>query len=122
MSSGRPLLEDEMFLAKLAKIEVDLMALEFTELRAIASVADGGAPGPESSILKIRGTEIQQALSELSVEVCGYYAHAINSGEPIGNDYACDVSVQYLYGRAATIFGGSNEVQKNIIAKMVLGL
>lgn len=122
LSGGQPLLEDAFFKAKLARIEVDLMALEYTELRAIASVVDGGAPGPESSILKIRGTEIQQALSELSMEVCGYYAHALNMGEPIGNDYAWDVAAKYLYGRASTIFGGSNEVQKNIIAKLVLGL
>ena len=122
LSGGQPLLEDAFFKAKLARIEVDLMALEYTELRAIASVVDGGAPGPESSILKIRGTEIQQALSELSMEVCGYYAHALNTGEPIGNDYAWDVAAKYLYGRASTIFGGSNEVQKNIIAKLVLGL
>jgi len=120
MSGGVPLLEDEMFRTRLARIEVDLMALEYTELRAIASVADGGAPGPESSILKIRGTEIQQAISELSVEACGYYAHAL--GDAIGNDYAAGVSTKYLYGRASTIYGGSNEVQKNIIAKMVLGL
>lgn len=120
LSGGRPLIEDEMFCAKLARVEVDLMALEYTELRAIASVADGGAPGPESSILKIRGTEIQQALAELSVEACGYYAHALGSG--IGNDYAAPISTKYLYGRASTIYGGSNEVQKNIIAKMVLGL
>lgn len=122
MSGGRPLIEDPVFCAKLAKIEVDLMALEFTELRAIASLASGAAPGPESSILKIRGTEIQQALSELSVEVCGHYAHALNVGSPIGNDYAWSVSAKYLYGRASTIYGGSNEVQKNIIAKSVLGL
>ncbi|MBA53340.1 MAG: pimeloyl-CoA dehydrogenase large subunit [Pseudomonadales bacterium] len=120
MSGGKPLIEDEMFCAKLAQIEVDLMALEYTELRAIANAAVGGAPGPESSILKIRGTEIQQAVSELAVEACGYYAHALTPG--IGNDYASPVSTKYLYGRASTIYGGSNEVQKNIIAKMVLGL
>ncbi|AUM11664.1 acyl-CoA dehydrogenase family protein [Ketobacter alkanivorans] len=120
MSGGKPLIEDDMFRAKLAQVEVDLMALEYTELRAIASVVDGGAPGPESSILKIRGTEIQQAVAELSVEACGYYAHALGDG--IGNHYAGPISTKYLYGRAATIYGGSNEVQKNIIAKMVLGL
>ncbi len=122
ISSGQPLIEDEMFQAKLAKIEIDLMALEITELRAIASVAEGGAPGPESSILKIRGTELQQAISELSVEMCGYYAHALDFENPVGNSYAADISAKYLYGRASTIYGGSNEVQKNIIAKMVLGL
>ncbi|HVK99438.1 MAG TPA: acyl-CoA dehydrogenase family protein [Dongiaceae bacterium] len=122
LSGGRPLSEDADFRVKLAKIEVDLLALEYTELRAIASVAAGGAPGPESSILKIRGTEIQQALAELSVELCGHYAHALNAEGPVGNDYAWALSAKYLYGRAATIYGGSNEVQKNIIAKAVLGL
>lgn len=122
MSGGQPLIEDPMFQAKLAQIEVDLMALEYTELRVISSVAAGGAPGPESSILKIKGTEIQQAIAELSVEACGHYAHMMNVDGPVGNDYAWAVSAKYLYGRAATIYGGSNEVQKNIIAKMVLGL
>ncbi len=121
MSGGRPLLDDPMFQQRLAKIEIDLMALEYTELQAIASVASGGAPGAESSILKIRGTEIQQALAELSVDVCGHYAHALNVDGAIGNDYAWGLSAKYLYGRASTIYGGSNEVQKNIIAKSVLG-
>lgn len=122
MNGGEPLLNDYSFQSKLAKIEIELMALEYTELRAIASVASGGAPGPESSILKIRGTEIQQAISELSVEACGFYAHVLNEETPVGNDYAWAVSAKYLYGRASTIYGGSNEVQKNIIAKAVLGL
>lgn len=119
---GRPLIEDESFASRLAKIEIELMALEFTELRAVASVAAGGAPGPESSILKIKGTEIQQWLAELSIEACGYYAHILNDGDPIGNDYAWAASAKYLYGRASTIYGGSNEIQKNIISKAVLGL
>ncbi len=122
LEGSRPLIEDPLFQAKLARVEIDLMALEYTELRTIASVAAGGAPGPESSILKIRGTEIQQAISELSVEACGYYAHYLNEGTPLGNDYAWAVSAKYLYGRASTIYGGSNEVQTNIIAKAVLGL
>ncbi len=116
------LADDPLFAAKIAKVEIDLMALEYTELRAIASVSAGGAPGPESSILKIRGTEIQQAVSELTIEACGHYAHVINDGEAIGNDMSWVASAKYLYGRASTIYGGSNEVQKNIIAKMVLGL
>jgi len=116
------LADDPLFTAKIAKVEIDLMALEYTELRAIASVSAGGAPGPESSILKIRGTEIQQAVSELTIEACGHYANVINDGEAIGNDMSWVASAKYLYGRASTIYGGSNEVQKNIIAKMVLGL
>lgn len=122
MRGGKPLIENVSFRNKLAKVEVELMALEYTELRAVSALAAGGAPGPESSILKIRGTEIQQAVSELAVEACGYYAHVLKEDEYIGNDYAADFSMSYLYGRASTIYGGSNEVQKNIIAKMVLGL
>ena len=122
LSGGRPLIEDSAFCAKLAKVEIDLMALEYTELRAIASLAAGAAPGPESSILKIRGTEIQQAISELAVEACGLYAHALPEGAAVGNSDGWAISSKYLYGRAATIYGGSNEVQKNIIAKAVLGL
>lgn len=122
ISGGEPLINDPMFQAKLANIEIELMALEYTELRVISSVAAGGAPGPESSILKIKGTEIQQAIAELTIEACGNYAHMLNQDGPIGNDYAWAASAKYLYGRASTIYGGSNEVQKNIISKMVLGL
>lgn len=117
------LADDPLFQAKVAKIEIDLMALEYTELRAIASVSSGGAPGPESSILKIRGTEIQQAVAELTIEAYGHYAHVMSDEASIDAPHAGgEASVKYLYGRASTIYGGSNEVQKNIIAKMVLGL
>ena len=102
-------------------VESELMALEFTELRVLSSVAQGGAPGPESSILKIKGTEIQQSLSELFVEAAGYYSHIQNDDVDASPDYAWAATTKYLYGRASTIYGGSNEVQKNIIAKMVLG-
>ena len=122
IAGGRPLAEDPVFQAKVAKVEIDLMALEYTELRAVAVLSAGKAPGPESSILKLRGTEIQQAISELSVEACGYYAHVLNDERPVGNPYAWGVSAKYLYGRAYSIYGGSNEVQRNIIAKAVLRL
>jgi alkylation response protein AidB-like acyl-CoA dehydrogenase len=122
VASGRMSAQDLAFENRLAQIEIELMALEYTELRAVASAASGNAPGPESSILKIRGTEIQQAISELAVSTCGLYAHVLKEDEPVGNDYAWAVSAKYLYGRAATIYGGSNEVQKNIIAKAILGL
>ena len=129
-SGGAPLLEDERFRDKIASLEVDLMALEYTQLRILADESAGRAPGPQSSILKIKGTEVQQGIDELAVEALGYYAfpyepEALSPGwneEPIGPEYAPGVAPQFLYGRATTIYGGSNEIQKNVIAKMVLGL
>ncbi len=101
------------------------MALEYTELRVLASVAAGGAPGAESSLLKIKGTEIQQAIQELRMELAGYYQGVLPtelSPEVLGHSFGSDARQAFMYGRAATIYGGSNEVQKNIIAKAVLGL
>ena len=122
---GRPLLQNPSFQRRLADVEVELLALEFTELRVLSTLATGAAPGPESSLLKIKGTEIQQALQELSMEAAGYYQGVLtdergndDSGHPFGGV----VRQQYMYGRAATVYAGSNEVQKNIIAKAVLGL
>ena len=88
-------------------------------------MADGGMPGPESSFLKIKGTEIRQAISELALQLVGYYGGALDSNlDPsvLGHDFASQARVNYMYGRAASIYGGSNEVQRNVIAKMVLGV
>ena len=122
---GRPMIEDPAFRNRLSDIEVELMALEFTELRVLAQVATGGAPGPESSLLKIKGTQIQQLLQEAKMNLAGYYMGVLTqedatdeSGHPFGND----ARRHYMYGRASTIFGGSNEIQKNIISKAVLGI
>ena len=130
LSDGAPLIEDPGFRDKLARVEIDLLALEFTELRILADEKAGRGPGPESSILKIRGTEIQQAISELLIEAVGYHAYpyepeALRDGwnEPsIGPDYAAPLAPHYFNWRKASIYGGTNEIQKNIIAKMVLGL
>ena len=128
---GRPLLEDRNFARKLAAVEIDLKALEFTELRTLASVRLGKAPGPESSLLKIRGTEVQQALDALIMEAAGYYALPyvpaqydldFPDEERIGHGSETSTSLRYFNNRKATIYGGSNEIQKNIIAKHVLGL
>jgi alkylation response protein AidB-like acyl-CoA dehydrogenase len=124
-SGGAPIIEDPVFQMRLSDIETELMALEFTELRALASMADGGMPGPESSFLKIKGTEIRQAISELALQLVGYYGGALDSNlDPgvLGHDFASQARVNYMYGRAASIYGGSNEVQRNVIAKMVLGV
>jgi hypothetical protein len=123
--NGKPLIEDATFQRRVSDIDIDLMALEYTELRALASMSSGQAPGPESSLLKIKGTEIQQAVQQLKMEAAGYYQGVLvpegtdnNSGHAFGDR----ARKQFMYGRASTIYGGSNEVQKNIIAKAVLGL
>lgn len=128
---GTPLLEDNNFARKVAALEIELKALEYTELRTLASIAVGKAPGPESSILKIRGTEVQQELDALLMEAAGYYAlpYVPNQytldfphDERIGSDNETISSLQYFNNRKASIYGGSNEIQKNIISKHVLGL
>ena len=113
---------------KVAELELELLALEHTELRVLSAVAAGGAPGPESSLLKIKGTEVQQALTELTVEVAGHMAQPYvgaeygSNTEPVGSELASLAVPRYFNQRKASIYGGSNEIQKNIIAKAVLGL
>ena len=129
-SNGRPLAEDHRFREKVAAVEIDLMALEFTELRALSRQAAGKEPGTEANILKLRGTEVQQRLTELHLEAVGAYANpwipeALKDGwneEPIGPDYAAIAAPRYFNWRKASIYGGSNEIQKGILAKFVLGL
>ena len=123
--NGQPLLEDAGFQRRVADIEIELMALEYTELRVLASVAAGGSPGAESSILKIKGTEVQQAVQTLMMDVAGIYGAMLGddlSSDELGHDFGNSARIRYMYGRASTIYGGSNEVQKNIIAKAILGL
>jgi alkylation response protein AidB-like acyl-CoA dehydrogenase len=129
-SHGASLMEDPSFSAKIARIEVDLMTLRMTTLRVLAQASADREVGPEASLLKIRGTEIQQDLHELMMETVGYYAHpyilqALNEGwneEPVGPDYAAVLASLYFDWRKASIYAGSNEIQKNIISKAVLGL
>ncbi len=129
-SGGRPLIEDPRFRDKLSHLEIELMALEYTNLRVIADESAGKTPGPEASLLKIRGSEIQQRVTELMFEAVGHYAFphvpgAMEEGSnepPIGPDYAAIAAPAYFNYRKTAIYGGSNEIQKNIIAKAVLGL
>jgi alkylation response protein AidB-like acyl-CoA dehydrogenase len=121
------LAEDPGFASRLALADAELQALAITELRTLAEVAAGGAPGHQSSILKLKGTEIVQRMTEFFVECAGPYAapwFPENSGanEAVGPDWAKPEVVRYLEGRAASIAGGSDEVQRNIIAKQVLRL
>lgn len=124
IGGGMCLIDDQVFQKQVSDVELDLMALEFTELRALASIAEKGVPGPESSLLKIKGTEISQQLHELHLKVAAHHGGAIALTEERYDEIkiGSDARNRYLYGRAATIYGGSNEVQRNVIAKAVLGL
>jgi alkylation response protein AidB-like acyl-CoA dehydrogenase len=125
VNGGERLIDDPLFQKRLSDIEIELMALEFTDLRVLASVAAGGAPGAESSLLKIKGTEIQQQVQTLRMDVAAYYQGVLATDIPaseLGHEFGSAARQSYMYGRAATIYGGSNEIQKNIIAKAVLGL
>ncbi len=127
---GKPLTDDPLFAAKLAAVEIDLMALEVTVLRVISQEAKRKAPGPEASMLKVKGTEIQQRLTELMVEAAGPGALAFDpaylEGEHEhsagGDDDTAPLMPYYFNYRKTSIYGGSNEIQKNIITQMILGL
>jgi len=117
---GKPLLEDAMIAARIAQVEIDLTALEITNLRVIFDAEQKKAPGPQASMLKIRGTEIRQRIAELQVDVLGADALAFD-----GHGDSDDVPramADYLNLRKLSIYGGSNEIQRNIIAQMILRL
>ena len=127
---GRPLSEDAAFAARLAKVEIELENMKTTNVRVIAAVAGGGVPGAESSMLKIRGTEIRQEISALTRRAMGIHArpfvvealHDGFDGRFVGPREAASAAAQYFNNRKLSIFGGSNEIQRNIISKMILGL
>ncbi|SAK60300.1 acyl-CoA dehydrogenase domain-containing protein [Caballeronia glebae] len=123
-SNGRALLDDPLFAARLARVEIDLENMKTTNLRVLAAVAGGGVPGAESSMLKIRGTEIRQEISSLMRRAMGPYAQPFidEALEEDSDGEASTAAAQYFNNRKLSIFGGSNEIQKNIIAKMMLGL
>jgi alkylation response protein AidB-like acyl-CoA dehydrogenase len=131
IAAERGLLADHRFADQLARLEIDLLALEYTDLRALWEEAAGHAPGPQASLLKIRGTQIQQALTELLMQAVGPYALPYDAkvlklgwqgAAPVGPDYAAPLAASYFDTRKTSIYGGSNEIQKNIIAKAVFGL
>ena len=132
VSGGKPMMDDPRFRAKISAVEVELKALEMTQMRVVA--AEGkrrdNKPDPASSILKIKGSEIQQNITDLLVEVVGPFAlpyadedDVAGSNElPVEPDYAGPLAPIYFNYRKVSIYGGSNEIQKNIIAKAILGL
>jgi alkylation response protein AidB-like acyl-CoA dehydrogenase len=116
------------FIKDIARVELDVLALEATELRVVAQMARGIDPGPAASLFKIRGTEIFQRITELTHQAIGNDGLAIRE-QPVsanrfmpGPDYGHTASEKYLNSRKLSIYGGSNEIQRNIIAKAVLGL
>jgi alkylation response protein AidB-like acyl-CoA dehydrogenase len=124
--NGRPLADDPAFAARIARVEIDLENMRITNLRVLAAVGRGGAPGAESSMLKIRGTQIRQELASLYRRALGPQARPL-----IGHDFddagfglpeAHSAAARYFNNRKLSIFGGSNEIQKNIIARTILGL
>ena len=129
LRDGRPLLEDPLFRGQIAEVEMQLMAAQMSSLRTLAAARDGAAAGAQSSFLKIRGTEIRQALTYLMSKAVGPYAMPFIE-EELGYDqapllhsaYSSAATYQYLDARKASIYGGANEIQKNIIAKMILEL
>ena len=129
-SGGAKLWDDTGFRARVAQVGARLEALELTNLRFLDQAASGKPLGPETSILKLNGTEIEQELNDLLCEALAYYGVPFDAQslrpdfnqEPIGPDWGIGVQAERLLRRAASIYGGSNEIQRNIIAKNVLGL
>jgi len=131
-ANSRPLIEDPGFRQRIAQLEVDIKALEITQMRVVSAhdKSHDGRPDPLSSVLKVKGTELLQATTELVMDVGGPLAMpdwaqelAALSNEPeLGPEWATEATRSYLFLRAASIYGGTNEIQKNIVSKAVLGL
>jgi acyl-CoA dehydrogenase len=127
---GGRLIDDEDFRRKLADAAIKVEAIEMSEHRVMSALASGRNPGPASSMLKMQGTEMMQRLDELAIEAIGHYgavyqpeARAPGSNvEPVGPAHSLFAMARYLNNRAASIYGGSNEIQRDIIARLVLGL
>jgi len=109
---GKTLLDDESFVKRTAQVEIELTALSYAQLRSLAAESSGKRPGPESSFIKITGTELQQAITTLMMEASAYEAL----------DPAKHTALAYFNMRKTSIYAGSNEIQRNIIAKRILGL
>ena len=128
--NGKPLIDDAVFRAQVAQVEIELMAAEMSTLRIIAAAKEGGVPGAESSILKVKGTEIRQAITNLLRKAIGPYALPFLpeeleydfDGDMLNTESSPALAGDYFNMRKLSIFGGSNEIQKNIVSKMILEL
>ena len=128
--AGAALFEDPAFRARLAEAEIAVTAIEFTEHRMLSALASGKNPGPASSMLKTQSTEAMQRIDELAIDVAAHYAavdqkdarEAGSNITPVGPDHSLVAMARYLNNRAGSIYGGSNEIQRDIMAKLVLGL
>ena len=128
MAGGKPLIENPHFAARVAQVEIDLMAMSTTNMRIVSKAAAGQAPGVESSMLKVKGTIIRQEINDLARRAAGAYAMPFASEavegsnamipDPLG---AGPVAAKYFNNRKLSIFGGSNEIQRGIIAKVTMG-
>ncbi len=129
-SNGKPLLEDARFRDDVARLEIDILALEMMVLRVLSAEQDGKSALDVAGLLKIRGSEVQQRYTELMMQAAGPYAlpmireamHAGWQGDYIGADYCTPLAGTYFNYRKTSIYGGSNEVQRNIIAQQALGV
>ena len=130
MAHAEDLLDDPHYRRRLAEAEIGALAIDITERRVLSALATGGKPGPASSILKVQGSEQLQRLDEAGVDALATYiaphqpkAREAGSNEtPVGPEHGLTTMARYLNNRAASIYGGSNEIQRDIIAKLVLGL
>jgi len=127
---GEPLLADPVFRSRLAELEILLEAIEMTEHRVMSELSSGKNPGPASSMLKTQATEMTQKIDGLAIDTAAYYAHvdqprareAGSNEAPVGPEHSLTAMPRYLNNRAASIYGGSNEIQRDIMARLVLGL
>jgi alkylation response protein AidB-like acyl-CoA dehydrogenase len=129
MADGQPLSSDPAWCERMAAAEMDIDAIEMNELMFYSSLKTGDAPGSMGSVVKMRGTEIGQKITELAVEAVGWYGTPFTELRnydsnivPVGGEYVDDVSPRYFNNRKTTIYGGSSEVQRNVLAKAMLGL
>jgi alkylation response protein AidB-like acyl-CoA dehydrogenase len=128
MAGGKPLIENPHFAARVAQVEIDLMAMSTTNMRIVSKAAAGQAPGVESSMLKVKGTIIRQEINDLARRAAGAYAMPFASEAVEGSNEmlpdpldAGPVAAKYFNNRKLSIFGGSNEIQRGIIAKVTMG-
>ena len=139
MAAAEGLSHDPSFMARLSALAIEIDALEAVELQILSNLSQGDAPGAKSSMMKTVGTELSQRLTELGLEAAGVYGaayqpHATQPGGPtpnhlppadqghVGPEHSLTVAAKYLNDRAGSIYAGTNEIQRNIIAKAVLGL